>query len=102
MIRLTVWQLCGSESGTRINSPTFLRISAINVAINAIHIFATSICKSFVVKFVDILTFSLTIYQTQNKCIFYKKDIFIAKKKRVIMCYILFRKMLEILQNLLQ
>ena len=36
------------------------------------HILATSICKIFVVKLVVILAFSLTIYQTQNKCfIFY-------------------------------
>ena len=34
------------------------------------HILASSICKIFVVKLVVILAFSLTIYQTQNKCFF--------------------------------
>ena len=46
------------------------------------HIFVASICKSYVVKFIIVLTFFLNkIYQTQNKCFFISKIFLLQGKK---------------------
>ena len=46
------------------------------------HIFVASICKSYAVKFIIVLTFFLNkIYQTQNKCFFISKIFPLQGKK---------------------